>query len=180
MFGNVAFGHEVDMWALGLTVAEVAGVSCHRFAAPHAKHSAHAFIVGVMQQVGAPPAALFDRLPLWRAGYAFEPTPWPIVTQTILGTCGLDFVEQALRWDHVRRLTAARALEHAYVNPMLTTSAGLLASSAAPWQGKRHAWYALACQMQGDVLGRLRADPVLAPDTIRAALGLRVRPDRTQ
>jgi serine/threonine protein kinase len=167
LFGDVAFGAHIDVWALGIVVLQAAGC---RF---HMKTDAKEWTPEVMvqllfKQLGVPSSVLLRALPFFPSGV--DPSPagaWPEQVRATLGTHGIAFVDSALAWEPLARPRASELVKHDFFKPPMMTLGGMIkdscgafvASGPGPFPGVRCPWNILHGDVGPDVLAYLQGDP---------------------
>ena len=178
IFGDEGFDQAVDVWSLGLVVAEIAG---YRFQADlqETRASETGYIMALFRQLGTPDCPELTGLPLWRRqGPQFSRQPWPRTLRQCLGMPGVDLLDGMLSFRPVSRPTATQILESAFMAPTrfpLWSPRGFPAASPSHFpqefgasdffQGERHPWNICVGVVSPDVLAWLRADDALVPGT---------------
>jgi hypothetical protein len=171
LFGDVAFGAPIDVWALGLVVVQAAGAHFH------IRTAAKAWTPEVLRdllfiQLGTPSSEVLRALPLFPSGVVPSPAAaWPDKVVATLGTHGMAFVVSALAWEPLARPRASELLKHQFFKPPMMTLGGMLkdscgafvAAGGGPYQGERCPWNILHGEVGSDVLKYLQGDPALTP-----------------
>ena len=166
LFGSRGFGRPIDVWSLGLVLAEMAG--CRFQAATQEKTCNEVgYRTALFQQLGTPADAELRGLPNW-PGQApqFSPRPWPAATAALLGPCGVELLDATLAWAPAQRPTAAEVNHSAFARPELFAARPAPAGRGfgeAFYQGARHPWNICVGAFAAEVLAWLRADPALQP-----------------
>ena len=167
LFGSGGFDQAIDIWSLGLVLAELGG---SRFQDGFQDHGpcevGYAF--ALFRQLGTPTTPELTGLPSWMPQCPkFRRTPWPGTVVVRLGASGLDLLDAMLEWAPTSRASATAVLEHAFLSPerfVLVPAPGGAVGEPS-FQGKRHAWNITKGTLAVEVLEWLRADAALRPGT---------------
>ena len=164
LFGSKEYGASVDLWSLGMVLAEMGG---WRFASGLQEKTATEVgtIMALFRQLGAPELPELTCLPAFpKKGPKCSKRPWPEVLPRSLGAAGLGLLGGLLQWAPAARPTANQVLGHGYLAPqrfaLLEDPAG-----GTVFQGSRHAWNIRVGAMGAEVVAWLRADKALQPGT---------------
>jgi hypothetical protein len=164
LFGDQSFGLAVDVWSLGLVLAEMAGSKFHQNLKAQ-RYTTVDYMVATFEQLGTPD---FVGLPLWPPTQPqFKRKAWPANVASCLGNAGLALLDGLLEWKPLQRLTLPGAARHRYFQTELFALGG------EPWnrgfvpqqafgpefQGARHPWNVRVGQCAPEVLRWLQADP---------------------
>ena len=158
LFGERHFGQAVDVWSLGLVLAELGG---WRFQAElQGKIACQVgYTMAIFQQLGTPGDLELTELPAWPAkAPQFCRRPWPHKMVARLGGPGCDVLDAMLAWVPSQRPTAAKVADHGFISP---TRFNLHGGSCL--QGNRHPWNVCVGTVAVEVLQWLRADSALRP-----------------
>ena len=165
LFGSRGFDQAIDIWSLGLVVAELGGCRFQdRLQEVVASEVGYAF--ALFQQLGTPDTPALTGLPLWlQQAPQFRRRPWPREVVLRLGAPGLDLLEAMLSWAPTQRPTAHAVQEHAFQAPerfcLIPQPGGRRGEPS--FQGRRHPWNICAGTLAVEVLEWLRADDSLRP-----------------
>ncbi len=188
LFGSLQFGPAIDVWSLGLVLAEVFGLTFHTKAVDETGHAR-----GLFQGLGTPGHSSITKLPAFPKKVAPKQKPvWPASVTVVAGSPGTDLLDGSVAWDPDRRLDARALVEHPFVHPerllvyagggggascQSVASSPLAASGAAAstptsprpvssdfprlFAGKRHDSTMVHGVMSAELLQWLRRDPGL-------------------
>ena len=165
LFGSRGFDQSIDIWSLGLVLAELGGMRFQQ-ELQEGRWSEIGYAMAVFRQLGTPQAPEVTALPLF-PGKApqFRRQPWPASVVSRLGSAGLDLLGAMLAWVPAQRPSAASVVVDAFVAPewfALRPPPG--EASAEPcFQGSRHPWNIRVGTLAVEVLDWLRADEALKP-----------------
>ena len=125
LFGDVNFGRAIDVWSLGVILAELAGSRFTRLLPDGAKqHTEKAYAVALFVQLGRPPAELFASLPAWEMtnriqqfphDFKAAPRSWPQQVRRLLAPSGLEFLQSCVAWSPLERPSCEAALQHPFL-----------------------------------------------------------------
>lgn len=150
LFGSFAFGVGIDVWSLGLVMAEMCGSEFHMVHKDAAKHA-----VKLVAYLGTPTATSITSLPLFpRRGATALRQAWPPYVREVLGSVGVSCLDWVLTWAPEDRPGARTVLTHPYLNPEQLVSA-----SIGLYTGIRHDWSVVSGVMAVEVLQWLTKDP---------------------
>ena len=153
LFGSFAFGVGIDVWSLGLVMAEMCGSEFHMQEKDAAKHA-----VKLVAALGTPTATSITNLPLFpRRGANAPRRAWPAYVREVAGSVGVSCIDWALTWAPEDRPGARAVLTHPYLN-----SEQLVSASTELYSGLRHEWSMVSGVMAVEVLEWLRKDPASA------------------
>ena len=196
--GDRGFGPVIDVWSLGLVLAEMAGEVFFQVAFTGQDKAAdrHAYLAAIFGRLGQPTCQALVSLPLWP-----KPVPrgkrqaWPAGVLQKCGPRGVELLDAMLTFNPALRATTGTVLGHACLHPSRfflvaegeaegasspstpgTPSTPGRRSSTSPGAshtGVRHDWNLRAGNLAPEVLEWLRADVALTPGTPEhRALGL--------
>ena len=185
LWGAVGWGTAVDVWSLGVTVAELSGHLVHE----RAKSEVH-LMTAWWKKRGVPTTAELTSLPHFPAAPpALRAPPWPLCVRAGLGYRGGEFLDELLAWAPSARPRAAAALGHDYLHPERAAAGGTVGpperGPAPPSRhehtGTRHVWRALSMELSPELLALLRGDDAFTAGTAaHAALALSFTPRPAQ
>jgi hypothetical protein len=171
LFGDVSFGPPIDVWALGLVVAQAAGASFH-IKTDAATWTPEVLRDQLFKQLGTPSSQVLRALPFFPSGVVSSPAAaWPDKVIATLGTQGIAFVVSAIAWEPLARPRASELLKHPFFMPPMLTLGGMfkdscgafVAAGGGPYRGDRCPWNIQHGEVGSDVLEYLRGDPALSP-----------------
>ena len=181
LWGAVGWGTAVDVWSLGVTVAELSGHLVHERAKSEVD-----LMSAWWKKRGVPTTAELTSLPHFPAAPpALRAPPWPLCVRACLGYRGGEFLDELLAWAPSARPRAAAALGHGYLHPERAAAGGTVVppegGPAPPTQhehtGNRHVWRALSMELSPELLALLRGDDAFTAGTAaHAALALSFTP----
>ena len=165
LFGSLGFDQAIDVWSLGLVVAELGGCRFQE-ALQERVVCEIGYAFALFQQLGTPDTPELTELPLWpQQAPKFRRRPWPRDLSLKLGAPGVDLLEAMLSWAPTQRLKAHEVQEHAFQAPerfsLVPPPGGRLGEPS--FQGRRHPWNMCAGTLAVEVLAWLRADDSLRP-----------------
>ena len=170
LFGNVAFGAAIDVWALGLVIFEAGGATFHRRPLGRTQTQVD-YMQMLFGQLGTPTCQALICLPHFpKAPIKKVAVPWSEDVVQALSPQGVAFAAALLRWDPGQRPhTGLELSEHPFLCPGRLWLGGSILSDGGDFEkvghpaysGKRHLWNALEGQLSREMLEYLQGDPVL-------------------
>ena len=142
------YGEAIDVWSLGLTVAEIAGTEWHQ------GDDLDAVLSAYYLHLGSPPAHLRAKwlIPAHKALH--QRSAWPRAVRDLLGAAGENLLDQHLVWDPAVRVSAEAALRHQFFSPWALQKPG----GRAAFAGSRHPWSIVTGSCDVALVQWLRAD----------------------
>jgi hypothetical protein len=176
MFGNPQYGNKIDLWSVGLVMAELAGARFHQKSFDTSACQV-SYSRALFKFLGTPSDLEICALPLFPSHPPrFSPAPWSRHAYNVLGSIGIDMLNDLVRWCPSQRLDATSASSHGYLNTARLVLGGLVRDGFAPggfvpcgfvprpvYQGTRHRWNVLSGVMDAEILRWLQTDPALVP-----------------
>ena len=169
LFGNVAFGAAIDVWALGLVIFEAGGATFHRRPLGRTQTQID-YMHMLFGQLGTPTCKALTCLPHFpKQPIKKVAVPWSQDVVQALSPEGVAFAADLLRWDPGQRPhTGVELSEHPFLSPGRLWLGGSILSDEGDFQkvgdpaysGKRHLWNALEGQLSRQMLEYLQGDPV--------------------
>ena len=140
------FGFPIDMWALGIVLAELCGETWH-------KTGQAALLEKMTTKFRAPPASVTSAWAKWggRCGASVDQA-WPAQVRERIGTSGEMLLSSLLRLDPAARPTANEAQNSRFVVPHAMVGGDVVSP------GARHDWAITAGCMDTATLAWLRED----------------------
>lgn len=125
LFGDAHFGQAVDLWSVGLVLAELAGCRFHRQRNTQGEWTAEIYASALFAQLGPPEGTSLTTLLLYPLSVpAGRRNRWPADTLARLGGLGLELLESLLAWEPGHRPQAAVARASSFFSPDVMTLAG--------------------------------------------------------
>jgi hypothetical protein len=172
LWEDPAFGCKVDIWALGLVMAEMTGYVFHQTpAGTMAADIAFRHGRALVKQLGTPEVS--SRSP-WTSWKTISPAvvrqPWKADVRRLVGSSGELLLDAMLSWDPKQRPSACLAGQHVFLNPLRFGLGGCTASAATfrrgfepvrrivPYTGIRHPWNLLTGTIGAETLKWLQQD----------------------
>lgn len=144
---NYDFGPPIDMWSVGILLAEIAGETWFK------RETAAQCLKAHLDRFQSPPDSVTAQWPKWNKASARKSDKgWPAELRRLLGQAGEHFVTSLLRLDPAARPQASVALEDAFLHPTRLAGADIVHS------GHRHPWCILRGCMSRETLEWLRGD----------------------
>jgi hypothetical protein len=162
------FDEKIDMWSVGLVMAEMCGQKFHRV--PPSGDDAltlHKYQCAIVKQLGTPSST--SSWTKWKPMAPCERQLWPPCIREQIGSIGEQLLDGLLVWDPKRRPTARLAKEHSYLHPLRFALGGFLEGDedsrrgfgppvSGLYSGLRHPWNVLTGTIGIEVLTWLRLD----------------------
>jgi serine/threonine protein kinase len=116
------FDGRIDVWSLGLILAEMTGSSFHRVKVEeeHPDRTLRRYMDAILLQLGTPSAAAVTGWRAWaspKAKASRPRKPWPPRVRQELGLIGELLLDALLTWDPAQRPTASQVTAHAFLHP---------------------------------------------------------------
>ena len=167
-WADPAYDSKIDMWSVGLILAEMCGEVFHKVP-PRSDDAATlaAYKTAVMQQLGT--AKTPSTWKTWKPVKARDRQPWPPSVRQQIGSIGEQFLNALLEWDPRRRPSARFAQTHSYQQPERLALGGYADSdedgkrgfvprARVLHTGSRHNWNILTGTIGIETLTWLRQD----------------------
>jgi hypothetical protein len=169
-WADPTFDQKIDMWSVGLILAEMCGEVFHKVR-PHADDAStmKAYKAALLERLGTPTGEASRSWTKWKPIAARDRQLWSARVRDHIGNIGEQLLNGFLEWDHKRRPTSKLAVGHSYLHPMRFALGGYLEADEdgrrgfvlpppEVYQGARHPWNILTGTMGVDTVTWLRQD----------------------
>jgi hypothetical protein len=154
VFGSRRWGTPIDLFSLGLVLAEMSGEVFHRTTVTGASVvDQDRYGQALIAQFGRPPVTNDHGWRRWAAAADSPAKTWPQQLCHLLGVDGVALLDGLVQMLPERRPTAAKALENLFFHPYAFP---LVGGPRLP--GTRHQWNLHAGQVEADTLRWLQLD----------------------
>jgi hypothetical protein len=165
-----AYDQKIDLWSVGLVLAEMCGEKFHRVTPqPQDAKTLADYKSALLRRFGTPSGEASRSWTKWKPIAARGRQLWPATVRDRIGTIGEELLNGLLEWDHKLRPTAKLAVEHSYLHPLRFALGGFLEADVAGrrgfvlppqevYQGARHPWNILTGTMGVETVTWLRLD----------------------